>query len=266
MVYIDKKAEELKDVSDTPRLDIELIICSVLKITKEELFLLKDLSKIDLIDKLIERRKTGEPIAYILKNKDFFGLEFYVNKNVLIPRPETEILCEVCIKYINSNSYTVYDIGTGSGCIAVSIAKGCPNTKIFAIDICDKALSVAKKNTKLHQCEKQIKLIRSDLFSNITPEKDSVIVANLPYIETSYKLPRSVSFEPKKALYGGIDGLFIYKKLLSQISKFQPKAIFLEISDQQADPLIRLNISSPYTIKIYKDLSGHNRIFSLTRN
>jgi release factor glutamine methyltransferase len=175
--------------------------------------------------KLIKRRVKHEPVAYIIKTKEFFGLEFFVDKNVLIPRPETELMVEKVLEIIKSEkTKNLIDIGTGSGCIPISILKWIPafaGMTATAIDYSTKALQVARKNAEKHKVK--IKFLKGDLLSPIKklPNGKIIITANLPYLSDSqYKklLPEIKKYEPKSALVAGKDGLDYYRKLLTNLS------------------------------------------------
>lgn len=171
--------------------------------------------------KLVNRRKNYEPIAYIINKKEFYGLDFFVNKNVLIPRPETEKIVDLVIKNAPKNGFLL-DIGTGSGCIPISILKNRADLKAGAVDISKKALKIAKKNAENHKINHKIKFIHSDLLKNINLNQKNplIIVANLPYIPKNYQLMSDVvDYEPHKALFAGEDGLFFYKKLFNDLKK-----------------------------------------------
>ena len=161
---------------------------------------------------------SSKPSQYIKGWVEFYKLKFKITPDVLIPRPESELLVDEVLKY---KPHTLIDIGTGSGNIAISIAKNSEKIKIIATDISSKALKVAKQNTKFHKVEKRIKFIKSNLLRNVR-EKPDIIVANLPYIPTSripYLDPSVKDFEPKIALDGGKDGFELYIKLFQQISR-----------------------------------------------
>ena len=175
---------------------------------------------------LLRRRESNEPLAYILGHKEFYGREFYVDRRVLIPRTETEDLVDQIISYIKSNYsikrlIKIADVGTGSGCIAITLARLLPNAKIYATDIDQSALEVAKKNAKYHQVEDKIIFLEGDLLSPLSESVD-IIVANLPYIKSAVikKLDPQISkWEPKIALDGGADGLALYRVLFKQAEK-----------------------------------------------
>ncbi|MBW6440605.1 peptide chain release factor N(5)-glutamine methyltransferase [Patescibacteria group bacterium] len=243
-----------------------------------------------LFDSYINRRIKHEPVAYIINKKEFYGYEFFINGNVLIPRPETELIVENVLQIINerkdlNNKFTLIDIGTGSGCILISILnefKKNNNLKYInqsiAIDISKRAIEIAKINAKKYNLEKNIKYISSD-FKKIINQKlffnsnNFIITANLPYISSDNyeKLDNSVKdFEPKLALTAGIDGLDEIKKLLHSISKIKLQSnqilyFLLEVDPSQINFIIKLLDKYFNDIKslIIKDLSDKNRIIVL---
>jgi release factor glutamine methyltransferase len=225
--------------------------------------------------KLVEKRRLGKPIAYITGRQEFFGHNIMVNKNVLIPRPETEEVVENAIsENLKSKCNLFVDVGTGSGCIAIALAKSERDTQIMAMEHCKKAIKVAKQNIENHQLTKQILLIESDLFSKF-PKKEyktkKIIIANLPYIGTesnNFIADEVKKNEPKKALFGGKDGLELYEKLLMQIVKkditFQ--AMFFEIGFSQTEEIEKIiKTHLPKTqIKILTDMAGFPRTVKIT--
>ncbi len=258
----------------TAQLDAEILLGFVLNKKREWLIVHSD-DKIAARDfhkyqRLILRRAKQEPVAYITGKKEFYGLEFKVNKSVLIPRPETEILVETILKEITKR-YTLHpkplmvaDIGTGSGNIAITLAKLAPQKikKIYAVDISKSALKLAKLNTKNHNVTDKIKFLHSDLFANFPKNaKFDIICANLPYLNNEFK---NLPYEPQIALKGGKTGTKIYKKFFRQVEPHLKKdsKIFIEIGDQQAK-LIKQIIKKQLPkakIKILKDLAGLDRI------
>jgi len=210
----------------------------------------------------LKRREKGEPLAYIFKSASFYGYDFFVNKNVLIPRPETEELVNFALMSINKNS-KVLDIGTGSGAIAITIAKEI-NAKVTAVDISRKALRVARKNAKLNQIN--VRFLQSNLFSKLNNEKFDVIISNPPYItnEAYQGLEKTVKeYEPKLALVGGEDGLKFYKKIIEDAHKHlnNDGKVFFEIGYDQADSVKKLLIDNGYkNVQSKKDLYGNDRI------
>ncbi len=267
-----KKSKELKVISKTPNLDVELLLSFVLEKPKEYLYANpdKELTKnrVERFDKLLTRRKKGEPIAYIIDKKYFYGLEFYVDRRVLIPRPETEILVEEVMKEERGKKKEVRiaDVGTGSGCIAISLAKNLPGAKIWAIDISKKALQVTRKNAKKHRVKKQVKLLHGDLLKPLGKNKVDIICANLPYltIEQLELTEKDVrKFEPKKALVAKQE-IELYAKLLAMAPGYLNKngIIFLEVDPVFKNKLEKLaKRKFPGTkIEIKKDLAGKDRV------
>ena len=186
-----------------------------------------------LVSSILKRRITGEPAQYILGYTEFMGLRFKVDGRVLIPRPETEILVETALKIkqrISRDSgrpLEILDMGTGSGCIAVSLAKNIADCRITASDISSHALELAKENADLHQA--RIEFTQSDLFFSLEGRKFDLIVSNPPYIpsEVLNTLEREISFEPVSALEGGSDGLDFYRRIISRAASYLNKGGFL---------------------------------------
>jgi release factor glutamine methyltransferase len=204
----------------THQLDSEIILSGLLKKKREQIIINSDkkVSKntINNFYKLINRRSSREPLAYILKNKEFWSKNFFVNKNTLIPRPETELLCDIIIKTIKNKKFYVLDIGTGTGCILLSILSEAKKAKGMGIDISKKAIEVARKNSSILRLDKRAKFFTKSLES-ICNYKFDLIVSNPPYIKTSdiKNLSDDVrKFEPKIALDGGKDGLDVIKKVI----------------------------------------------------
>lgn len=213
--------------------------------------------------KYINKIVNGIPVQYITHKQQFMGLEFYVDENVLIPQPDTEILVEETINIINNKKIKVLDLCTGSGAIAVSIAHYCPNVQVTATDISTKALEIAKINCR--QLHNDIVFIQSDLFDKIK-EKFNVIVSNPPYIETHTinSLSKEVQAEPYIALNGGKDGLEFYKKILNCAHTYlEPGGyLLLEIGYNQAKQIMNLESINLKLItkEPIKDLGKNNRV------
>jgi len=204
----------------THQLDSELILSNLLRKQRENLLinLNQEVTKSTMINfnKLIFKRSNKEPIAYILKTKEFWSKDFFVNKHTLIPRPETELLCENIIKKFKYKNLDILDIGTGTGCIILSILSEIKGANGIGIDVSNKAIEVAKKNSVKLGLNKRVKFYSKNL-ENIYDHKFDLIVSNPPYIKTTdiKNLPEDVKkFEPKIALDGGKEGLDVIKKVI----------------------------------------------------
>lgn len=207
------------------------------------------------------------PIQYIINNQEFMKLNFYVDENVLIPQPDTEILVEEVIKLAKEKeNLEILDLCTGSGCIGISLAKYTKKSRVIAIDISNKAIQIAKLNAEKNLVHKQIKFMESNMFENIEEYKFDFIVSNPPYIETKVieELSEEVRKEPKIALDGGEDGLNFYKEIANNAYKYLKKDgyLCLEIGYNQKDNVIKLlnKIGEYKEIYSKKDLSENDRI------
>ena len=229
----------------------------------ETLMLRQEVNYFKVIKKLCE----GIPIQHITNRQEFMKLTFFVDENVLIPRPDTEILVEEVIKIAKKiNAKKILDLCTGSGAIAVSLAKYIENSIITATDISSKALNVAKLNAKNNEVEDKITFIESDLFKNLKKEKYDIIVSNPPYIkkEVLKKLDKEVQKEPNLALDGGYDGLDFYRKIINKADeylKFNGYLCFEIGYDQKEDVENLLKEQEKYVnITCKKDLCDTERV------
>ncbi|MBO5397736.1 MAG: peptide chain release factor N(5)-glutamine methyltransferase [Clostridia bacterium] len=258
----------LKDNNiDEANLKCKILLASILKVSKEYLIIhdLEELAEniVTEFKNKIEDIKNGKPIQYITNKQEFMGLNFYVNENVLIPQPDTEILVEEVISKMKQNiSLTILDLCTGSGAIAISIAKNIDKLMVSASDISDKALEIAKKNAEANNV--QVNFILSDMFENINAKYDC-IVSNPPYIEDSIikTLPKEVQNEPYIALAGGEDGLKFYRIIAENAKKFLNDNGFVavEIGYNQKDKVIQIFENEGYkNIYSKKDFGGNDRI------
>ena len=259
------------------RLSAEMLMSEVL--SKQRIQLYTDFeqvvpkSQLDKLHSLVKRAAAHEPVAYLIGRTEFYSLEIQVNEHTLIPRPETEQLVEKAIDFLRTrkNKQTVLDLCTGSGCIAVAIAKNFPAADIIATDICESALQVAAKNIEKHQLTDQIKLLQGNLFEPVIPQLDTsafdLIVSNPPYISTAEfeKLDKNVkNYEPKLALLAGEEGLDIYHKIAAQVDQFlKPDAqLIMEIGCDQGPAVKNMleKINCFAEIKIQKDFQKLDRI------
>ncbi|MDD4815820.1 MAG: peptide chain release factor N(5)-glutamine methyltransferase [Clostridia bacterium] len=251
------------EITDTK--EAEWLIASVLKCSILDLKFVSSITKQQNkdIQKAVEKRKKGEPIAKIFGITEFYGLKFKVNKSVLTPRQETEILVENAIKIISNNKYNVLDLCTGSGAIAVAVAKN-TNANVMAIDISEPALVVAKENAKTHSAKIAFK--HSDMFSKIKRKtKFDMIISNPPYIKTEEisGLAKEVKdFDPTISLDGGADGFDFYKKIAQEAPNFLTKngKLLLEVGYNQAGKVKKLLTEKFINIKIIKDYNNIQRV------
>lgn len=265
-------SKELEEISPTPRLDVETLLQKVLGV--DRLYILLNLDKYlsedeeKLFNKFIKERLNNRPIAYIVENREFMGLDFYVKEGVLIPRPDTEVLVEEVIELgKDKGDINILDIGTGSGAITVSLAKYLENAKVTSVDISDIALEIGKKNAQSNDVDGRITFIKSDLFTNIDKDmKFDIIVSNPPYIkrEVIETLDKQVKdFEPYNALEGGIDGLDFYRAITTQGKNYLNKGGILayEVGHDQSEDVSKLMEKDGYTnIYTRKDLQQIDRV------
>jgi release factor glutamine methyltransferase len=257
----------------------ELLFTELLGCVRSDLYLNKE-KKLDnqtslKIAQILERRTSGEPLDYILGKSEFMGLEFKVNPNVLIPRPETEILIDTVLKFVpqetdtrHQTSWNILEIGTGSGCIAVSLAVLLANIKIIATDISKSALEVAAENAVLNKVEDKINFITCDLFSScdLGPGSYDMIISNPPYIpsEEIKNLSAEVQSEPKIALDGGKDGLDFYRRIIPKSLRYLKTGgrLILEMGFGQCPSVSEMfNHSGRLKVKeVIRDYNGIERV------
>lgn len=268
-----KYSKELEEISSTPRLDVEILLQKALG-DVDRLYIHLNLEKVlseeedNLFLKLINERLNNRPIAYIVGNREFMGLDFYVQEGVLIPRPDTEILVEEVIEIgKNKDEIEILDIGTGSGAITVSLAKYLDNANLTSVDISEIALEVGKKNAISNNVDNKIEFIKSNLFTEIDKDKKfDVIVSNPPYIRKKdvENLESQVKdFEPYTALEGGEDGLDFYRKITEQAKLYLKEngVLAYEVGHDQSEDVSKLMEINGYTnIYTKKDLQGIDRV------
>ena len=272
MDAIKKGMIELKNSNiESPKLKSRLLMQNVLKQTRQYI-IVNDLNQISKEDEEryfvgISKLRAGVPLEHITHQREFMKLNFYINENVLIPRQDTEILVEEVINIAKRiKNPKILDLCTGSGAIAVSLAKYLSESEITATDISNKALEIAKKNAKINEVENRITFISSDLFTNIPEEKYDIIVSNPPYIKKNVieTLDEQVRKEPYMALDGGLDGLDFYRKIIKNSYEYLKYHGFLclEIGFDQKIDVIELIENEEKFENTYskKDLFDNDRI------
>ncbi len=272
--------EKLTSKSNSPDLDARCIISHVLGVSSEYVFVYPE-NKIDNIthaklERILKKRITGTPIAYITNSKEFFGKKFYIDERVLVPRPETELLLELCLSAIkntllkknktSSSPIIISDICTGSGCLAVSLSCELASLNIphhiYATDTSSDALAVAKINASSHQVENNISYIKGDLLlplihENICPD---FIISNPPYVsEEEYIKSPSIAHEPKEALVSSENGTTHLARIIEQLKSFPDSRAFIEIGSLHGKYIFDKSAKYNLSAIIHKDLAGLDR-------
>lgn len=263
---------------DSARLDAELLLSHVL-MQPVTYVLAHDDEQVGWLaewryKRLVSERKKGMPVAYLRGHREFYGLDFKVNRHTLVPRPDTEALVEAVIAYLSgrrlaiSNKFWLLDVGTGSGCIPISVLRHVSGLTAVATDISSSALRVAKANAKRHEVEGRIKFYRSDLLKNVDlsayGETEWVVTANLPYVPKGFRVNIETQFEPQIALWGGEDGMEVYRRLLKELLPLKPRAMFFECFDFQKAILAAQ--TPGYRLRHVKSLSGGAAVMVLERS
>jgi release factor glutamine methyltransferase len=257
---------------DSPALDAGVLLASVLGVERSKLhtgsFLVDDQALIRY-RKYIARRAAREPLAYIIGRKEFYGLEFEVNREVLIPRPETELVVETALGASRSKpSASVLDLATGSGAIAIAIAVNAAGVNVTASDISTSALEVARRNAQHHRCADRIEFAAGDCFAAFpcSHPKFDLIVSNPPYIvagQLAHLEPEVARYEPEAALLGGQDGLDFYRRMGREVAAHLAAdgEVIVEVGAGQAAVVGRLlKEGGCYVVEVVRDLSGHERV------
>lgn len=268
-----KKYLENNNIEDAILIS-KLLVQYIMGISKDKIIIYydKNITDIELskYKKLLDQIVKGVPIQYIIKEQEFMKLDFYVDENVLIPQPDTEIIVEEVIKKYINKSCEILDLCTGSGAIAVSLAKYIEKSNITASDLSKNAIEIAKLNAKNNNVDKKITFIESNMFEKIKYNKFDVIVSNPPYIESDEiaKLSLQVKSEPHMALDGGMDGLDFYRIIIDNSYKYIKDCgnLFLEIGYNQKDKVFNLLKESNHYEDYYciKDLSENDRAIVAT--
>jgi len=256
---------------ETPVLEAGVVLCHVLKCDRTYLYSHDDRmlekAELDALNYMLGQRTNGEPLQYLVGETEFMSLSFVVSPAVLIPRQDTEILVEKCIELVNMiGKAKVLDMCTGSGCIAISIAHYCPESRVVACDVSRDALSIAKVNSERNGVKNRLELCQGDLFEAVAGERGfDIIASNPPYIETDVmpELQKEVrDHEPHLALDGGQDGLDFYRKIIAMAPSYLIDGGYLtfEIGYNQGQSVKDLMQRYFQDIGVYKDISGNDRV------
>jgi release factor glutamine methyltransferase len=259
---------------DAPRLDAELIVGHVLALDRVALYLQHDRplaeAEVDRIRELVRRRARREPMAYVLGHREFWSMDLLVRPGVLVPRPDTETLVEAALELVpEGERFFVADVGTGSGAVALAIAKERPEARVFATDIADEALRVAKENATRLGLAERIAFLKGPLLDPIPSDRTiDLVLSNPPYIPSAdiADLMADVrDYEPRLALDGGPDGLDVIRGLIAASARAR-RAIAIEVGAGQAERVSQLLRDTGFTdVRTRKDLSGIDRVVIATR-
>lgn len=263
----------------SPRLDAEVLLAHILGWKRARLYAIPEFELTDAQSQAflasIERRRRHEPVPYIVEHREFYGLDFVVDRRVLIPRPETELLVERALETatqlgVKGQRLILADIGTGSGIVAISLAVNLPGVTVYAADARPESLEVAALNAARHGVSGRVHLRHGNLLDPL-PERVHIIVANLPYVPTkllAFLAPDVVAYEPLAALDGGEDGLLHIRRLLAQAGRWllPNGAILLEIGAGQGEEVVALS-SQHYVaakVELFQDYAGLERIVRIS--
>ncbi len=268
---IQKSADFLgKKGVESSRLNSELLLAHLLKMPRMKLYLNfeRALTQVetDGLRELVKRRGAREPLQHITGSTSFCGFEILVNRNALVPRPETELLAELGWQFLvtrHSSLVTALDFGTGTGCIAIALSQKCPAAKISALDFSADALALAKQNAAANKVAERIEFFRGDGFSALPAKVQfDLIISNPPYIasaEIETLQPEVRDFDPRAALDGGVDGLDFYRRLAAEAKNFlKPDGkIMLEFGEGQADAIKKIFESEKWIVEAVKEDYSH---------
>jgi len=269
-----RSSAQLAGGTESPRLEAELLLCAVLGCSRTYLLAHPEVrmtaSQMARYTAMLTRRMTDEPLPYIVGHIEFYGLDFAVSPAVLIPRPETELLVELALERLSPQSTATWlDVGTGSGCIAVLLAKHAPATHGIAVDVSAAALTVARANATRHGVTEHIAWVQGDVLASVVASVD-VLVSNPPYVTDAewVALPPSVQQEPRLALTSGRDGLRIIRRLLRQAPRCLKRdgLILVEIGEGQSNAAQALaQAAFPHAaVDIVQDLARKPRVLRVT--
>lgn len=264
----------VKQHIDSPRVDAEILLSSVLQCNRVKLYVEQDKplsqQELDTMHKLVERRGKHEPIAYILGSKGFMQDDFVVSPAVLVPRPETELLVEKAATIFQNEKIEFLDIGTGSGAIVLSLLKLLPQAHAKAVDISSDALAVAVSNAQKLGVADRVKFVKTDVYQGLDSQKFALIISNPPYIPNGDidSLDEDVKKEPRIALAGGTDGLDFYRRIITGADKYLTSdgVLAMEIGIYQAQAVEEICHDAGYTVtKITRDYAGIERDIFATK-
>jgi len=257
-----------KHGSDSSRLDAELLLAHALKARRLDLYLRFDQAldepELGSYRALVARRGRGEPVAYLVGHKEFMGLEFEVTPDVLVPNPDTEVLVQRAVALAREGAprpVRVADVGTGSGCIAIAVARYADNVEMWASDVSGAALEVAARNVTRHGLDGRVHLAQGDLLDPLAGSFD-IVCANLPYVDVSATLPAEVTAQPREALYAGDGGAALVTRLLADApAKLRPGGrVLAELDPAMAEKAVGAARGAFSGQRLHRDAAGHERV------
>lgn len=256
-----------KHGSDSPRLDAELLLAHALGLRRLDLYLKFDRAlgepELARYRALVARRAKGEPVAYLIGHREFMGLDFEVTPDVLVPNPDTEVLVQRAVEIAREQErlLRVADVGTGSGCIAISVAHYAPNTDVSASDVSLAALDVAARNVGRHQLNDRVHLFRGDLMNGLGGDFD-LVCANLPYVAAAAKLPAEVTAQPAQALFAAAGGAALVGRLLAETpARLRAGGrVLAEIDPSIVPAVVEVATREFGGHRLHRDAGGHDRV------
>ena len=256
----------LKEVTHIPQKEVEILLLHTLNENVIWLHLNynNECRNFKELEKLVKKRSSSYPLEYITKRATFYGEQFFLEENVLIPRPETELLVEKAIDILSSHNQSInlVEVGVGSGIISTMLAKEIDKISITGVDINDDALELAKRNIDFHGLNSKIVLKKSNLFENVDLSNVTAVISNPPYIKNDFKLPKNVTFEPSNALFGGDIGDEILLQLINETYNNEVQYLFCEMGYDQKNRLSKyLESFDTKFVEFYKDYADFDRGF-----
>lgn len=268
---VKKYTNDLKLVTHIPAKEVEILMMYLLD--KNTIWLHinynKEFEKEKELEKLVKKRANNYPIEYLTNRVSFYGETFIIKEGVLIPRPETELLIDNAIEILKKKkeSVTIVEIGTGSGIISVMLALLVKDIKIIAVDINEKALSLAKENAINHNVADKIEFRLSNLYENVNEKDIYLTISNPPYIADDYKLPKNVSYEPSNALFGGSVGDELLKDIIKHTNERNIEYLLCEMGFDQKKPITKyLEEFNTKSFTFYQDYEKFDRGFTIQFN
>lgn len=270
LILAQKKLQQVN--VESPAIDALLLLKHVTSFSKEKIIFNPNLelneNQLENFWRTISRREAREPVSHILEQREFYGLDFFVNNNVLDPRPDSESLIELVLKMFpdKKQNLQILELGVGSGCLSITLLKNFVNAAGSGVDISLKALEIAQKNSVTHQLQNRFYLQQSDLFANVVAQKFDLIISNPPYIAAAEieNLAAEVRlFEPRLALDGGVDGLDFYRRIANESAQFlKPEGlVVVEVGHDQKQAIVDIFMRQQFKLKrVQQDLAGVERV------